>query len=111
MFFASFLIVSLTLFINNSDSSRDLTVFMISLISALEIINFVKPDWNIFFWIAASVADAAAVNCNGIKTILANYLRTFPTKGNLVFSNCPKSLPKYRLDFPILCNWVFGNFI
>ena len=34
-------------------------------------------DQNIFFWIPASVADAAAVNLNGIKTHLANYSGTF----------------------------------
>ena len=36
---------------------------MILFISSLEIINVVKPDSNILSWIAASVADAAAVNC------------------------------------------------
>ena len=30
----------------------------------------VKPDLNTFFWIAVSVADAAAVNPNIIKTLL-----------------------------------------
>ena len=34
-----------------------------------------------FLWIAASVADAAAVNPNGIETLLANGLSTFPVKG------------------------------
>ena len=29
-------------------------------------------------WIAASVADAAAFNSNGIKTLLANDLSTLP---------------------------------
>ena len=46
--FASFLIVSLTPFINKPDYSRDLTIFMISFISSLEIINAVVPDPNIF---------------------------------------------------------------
>ena len=32
-------------------------------------------------------------------------------KGNPVFSNGPKSLPKNPLDCPILCNSVFDNFI
>ena len=36
---------------------------------------------------AASVADVAAVNPNGTKTLLANGLSTFPIKGNQVFSN------------------------
>ena len=81
MFFVSFLIVSLTPFINNPDSSRELTIFIISLISSLEIFSVVKPDLNIFLWIAVSVVDAAAVNPNGIKMLLANGLITFPIKG------------------------------
>ena len=32
-------------------------------------------------------------------------------KGNLVFSNGPKSLPKNHPDCTILCNWVFDDFI
>ena len=75
--FASFLIVSLTPFINEPDSSRDLTNFMIPFISSFEIINVVVPDPNFFLWIAASVAAAAAVNPNGIKRLLANGLNTF----------------------------------
>ena len=46
--FASFLIVSLMSFINHPDSSRDLTIFIISFISLLEIISVVKPDLEIF---------------------------------------------------------------
>ena len=53
---------------------------MISFISSLEIIDVVLPDPNMFLWIAASIADAAAVNPNRIKTILANRLTTFPIK-------------------------------
>ena len=59
----------LTPFINKIDSSRDLIIFMISFISSLEVIYVVIPDPKIFFWIAASVVDAAAVNPNDIKTI------------------------------------------
>ena len=65
---------------------------MISFISALEIINVVKPKPNIFLWIAASVAAAAAVNPDGIKTLFAYDLNTFRIKGNPVFSNDPESL-------------------
>ena len=45
---ASFLIVSFTPYNNNPDSSRDLSIFIISFISSLEIISVVKPDPNIF---------------------------------------------------------------
>ena len=34
----------------------------------------------------------------GIKTLLPNDLSTFPVKGNPVFSNGPKSLPKNPPD-------------
>ena len=54
-------------FSNNLDSSRHLIISMISLISLFEIISVVTPDPNIFLWVAASVADSAAVNLNGIK--------------------------------------------
>ena len=84
---------------------------MISFISSLEIINVVIPDSNIFLWIPASVADAAAVNPNGIKTLLANGLSTFFIKGNPVFSNGLKSLPKSPPYCPILWNRVFDSFI
>ena len=44
------------------------------------------------------------VNPNGIKTLLINLLSTFPIKGDLIFSNGPKRLPKNPPDCPILCN-------
>ena len=69
------------------------------------------PDWNTLLWIAASVADAAVVNHNGIKTILASDFITFSIKGNPVFSKGSKSLSKNPPDCPILTNWVFDNFI
>ena len=84
------------LFINNTDSSRDLIVFMTSFIS-----SFLTPDHIIFLGIAASVADAPAVNPNAVKTLLANGLSAFPIKGNPVFS---KSLPKSPPDCPFLYN-------
>ena len=74
---------------------------MISFISALTFINAVLPDPNISLWIAASVADAAAVNPNDIKTLLANVLITFPINGDPFYSNGPKS-PKNPRDCPIL---------
>ena len=66
-FLASFLIFSLTIFINKPNYSVDLIIFIISFISSFEIISVVtceanskrRPDQNIFLWIAASVADTA----------------------------------------------------
>ena len=75
-------------------------------ISSLKTINFVKSGPNIFYWIATSVAVAAAVNPNVIKMLLANGLSIFPIKSNLVFINGPKSLTKNPPDCPILCNRV-----
>ena len=51
-----------------------------------------------------NIADVAAVNPNGIKTLLANGLSTFPIKGNPVFSNGSKSLPTNPPNCHILCN-------
>ena len=101
----------LTQFINKPDYLSDLTIFIISFISSLEIINVLLPDQNILLWIAASVADAAAINPNGFKMLLVNGFSTHHIKGNPVFSNGPKSLPKNLPDCPMLCNWVFDNFI
>ena len=84
---------------------------MISFISSLDIIVIVIPDPNIFLWIAVSVADAAAVNSNGIKTLLASGLRIFIIESDQVFSNGPKILTKNSPDCHILSNWVFDNFI
>ena len=53
---------------------------------------------------ALSVADADADNLNGNKTLLANGLSTFPIKGNPVFSDGPKSLPKNLSHCLIFCN-------
>ena len=67
---------------------------MISFISLFKIVDVVLPDLSTFVWIAESVAGATAVNCNSIKTLLANGLSTFFIIGNQVFSNGPKNLPK-----------------
>ena len=53
---------------------------------------------------AASVAAAAAINPNGIKTLLDSCLSIF-------FINGPESVPKNPPDCPIICNWVFDNFV
>ena len=57
---------------------------MISFISTFEIINVVILGPKIFFLKAASVIVAAAVNPNGIKTLLANSVSTFFLKGKPV---------------------------
>ena len=54
------------LFINKVASSRDLIIFMKSLISLFEIISKVIPDQK-FLLMAVSVADADAINPNSIK--------------------------------------------
>ena len=72
-------------------------------ISALEIFYVVIPDPKIFQIIAASVADAAVSNTNGIKTLLTSGLSTFFIKGNPVLNNSPKSLPENPPDCPIFC--------
>ena len=48
-----------------------------SSISSFDIISVVVPEPQIFLCIPGSAADAAAVNPNGIKTLLANGLTTF----------------------------------
>ena len=55
-----------------------------SLISSFEIIKDVVPEQSIFFCIPEAPADAAAVNPNEIKTLLANDLITFFINSNPV---------------------------
>ena len=77
--FTSFWTVSVTPFNNNPESSRDLTILIMSSISLFNIISVIHegillllscPDPNIFLCIPASAVDAAAVNPRGIKTFL-----------------------------------------
>ena len=74
---ASFSILSQTPFINKSDSSRDLSIFIISFIHSFEIISVVICDQKNVFWIVVTVADTAAINCNGIRACEANSVSTF----------------------------------
>ena len=62
-------------------------MFIMSFISAFEMIKVVVPDPNICLCIPASAAVAAAVNPIGIKTLLANGLVTFFINGNPAFIN------------------------
>ena len=92
---------------------------IISVISLLKIINVISeakhkgraPDRNIFLGIAASVAIAVAADPSGIERLLANGSSTFPIKDNPVFSNSSRSLPRNPLDYLMLWDWVFDNFI
>ena len=68
MFFTFILNCVLTPFSNKSESSRELTILILSCISSFDITIVVVPDAKIFFLcIPASAADAGAVNPNGIK--------------------------------------------
>ena len=82
---------------------------MISLIYPV-IISVVMSDLNVFFCIAASLADAITVNLNDIKTLLANGLSPVFIKGKRVVVNGPKMLSKTRLNCTISDNWLFDNF-
>ena len=59
---------------------------MTSFTFSLDIINVVLPDPNNFLWIAVSVSDAAAVNPNEIKRLLAGGLSKFFIKGHPFFT-------------------------
>ena len=59
---------------------------MVSFISLFVIIRVVVSDPRISFEYAASVANAAYVNPNGIKTFLANSVRTFSLMVNKLSS-------------------------
>ena len=66
-----------------------------------------RPDPKTFLCIPASAADAAALNPNGIKTLLAHGLITFFINGNPDFSNGPRNLP----DCIILNIWDLDSLI
>ena len=64
------LTVSVTPFNNKPESSRDFTISMMPSISLIDIISVVVllwPDPNIFLFVPASAADAAAVNPKRLK--------------------------------------------
>ena len=108
--FVSFSIV-LTPFINKPESSRDLIIFDIFHFLIWYYECFCLPLSKNFLGILASAGDAVAVNPNGIKKSLANSWSTFSINGKPVFSNQPRSLPRYPPDCIFLDSWVFGSFI
>ena len=61
----------------------------------------------ILLWVPSFAADAAAVNPNDIKTLLANCLNTFII--NVLLFTGPGSLLSYPLDCTIVDNCVFVN--
>ena len=67
-------------------------------------------DPNIFFWIAATVADAAIVHPNGIRTLLANGVSPFFINGKSAFINGANSIPRNSPNCTILDKCVFDNF-
>ena len=81
-----------------------------SSLSSFDIIGVVVPKPKIFFiyYIPVSAADdAAAVNPNGVKTLLGDGWIIFFIVGNPVFSNGRRSLWKNPPDCNILDDWVF----
>ena len=54
---------------------------MISSIALFKDISAAIPDPKIFFWIAPSVSDPAAVHPSGIKMLLPNSVSTFFING------------------------------
>ena len=66
----------------------------------------VFPDPNLFLYIPAfaAAAAAAAVNPEGINTFLANGVITFFIRVNLVFINGPSNLPQNSPDCIIFDN-------
>ena len=72
---------------------------MVTSISSFEIISVVIADPKIFFWIVASIADAAAVYPNVIKKLSANsasaiFINDIPT-----LINGPRNLLFWFITF------------
>ena len=57
-----------------------------------------RYHYSYFFCIPLSAAVTAAVNPNGIKTLLVNGLIAFCINGNPVFNNGRRSLPRNPPD-------------
>ena len=116
--FYLFSTVSLTPFIKKKHNLQEIQRFS-SCISLFEIINIVRfgkskghpPDPKMLFGITVSVAEAAATNPIGIKTLLANGLNTFFNKGRLIFNNDLRNVPRNPPDGTIAYRCVFYSFI
>ena len=88
-------------FNDKPESSRDLTILIMSFISSFHIISVVIQEPSLF---SGSAADAACVNPNGIKILLADGLITFFINGYPVFNNGRRSLPRNSPNCIILDN-------
>ena len=64
-----------------------------SCISSFEIIKIVVPEQCIFFWIPASLAEAAAVIPNGAKIFFARRTTTFSNEPANILNTDPKTPP------------------
>ena len=93
--FVSFSIVLVIPFNKKIESSRAWTVFIMSFISSFEIIKVVVPEPCIFFWIPASVAEAAAAIPYAAKILFAYGTATFINGPTFALSNEPKNLPDW----------------
>ena len=62
-------------------------------LSSFEIIKVVVPEPCVFFWIAPSIAEAAAVIPNGAKIFFANGTATFINGPAILLSNALKNPP------------------
>ena len=65
----------------------------ISLFEIIKIVDERRPEPCIFFWIPASIAEAAAVILNGAKTFFAKGIATFLNRLANLLNNNPKNLP------------------
>ena len=74
-------------------SSRAWTIFIMSFNFSFQIIKVVVPEPCIFFWILASIAEAAAVIPNGTKIFVANGTATSVNGPAILLNNDPKNLP------------------
>ena len=89
------------------DFSRDLTIFIISSIFLFENTSVVcfasipgRPDAEIVFWTATSLADADAVCPNGAETLLAIGISTLFINGKATLANGGRKLS--HLPFEVL---------
>ena len=82
-------------------------VFMISSISFFENIKVFVPEARIFLWTPGSAVGAAAVNSNGIKTLLANGVITFFTNGKTTLVNGPRNSHEIYPEITKKSTWLY----